>query len=453
MQAVFEYLDQFDLGAMADVNYRFRQNALAHLSETKSRDLKIKKLCVSDENQSKAIDVLRNFNKFIGPVQIVRSNEPSKILRILNRYCREQLTGLCLQEFEPFGLEDLLTCTVQPLFSNLAKLKLDHPRTSFNQSLLKMLPLWCPNLEELELEFFMNSYNHPFELLPLRGLHRSFSKLKSISLTCVMGLVDNDIDQFIKFNPQIVHVALNECEGLTERSLQTVAKSSQVETVLFDMGDCHYEIQSNDLSFLVGFDLLSKLKRLKLGAVEHALSILHEIVARKIPIEDLCVVGFGYVNTNLLVAKITSLKKLRILHLRFTPGLKTSHVHCISKQLSELTHLLLHFTSAIFFTQDLLDLIQNSKKLQSLILGCVDPNDVEEWTGTEIRIDDEIFKKIVDLVATRSVKLPLKVVLESLIYIVNVSKKMIDANKELLTLEIGKDVGLHAGRTSHGSQL
>lgn len=199
----------------------------------------------------------------------------------------------------------------------------------FNGAVLKMLPLWCPNLKELVLYFHVSQ-------ISAESLNRNFTKLELISLGSAGNIVDDDIERFLKWNPQLVDVCIWGCELLTNRVLQLVAK------YLPNIGKIALELEeeesSNDLDYRFNSGELSRLTSLHLGRVKYATSIIKDIAAKNIPVADLFIFDFDG-DVDIFVDNICGLEKLRRLELLSVKDLNASHIQKISNQLPKLSRI------------------------------------------------------------------------------------------------------------------
>lgn len=192
-----------------------------------------------------------------------------------------------------------------------------------------MLPLWCPNLKELVLYFHLGH-------IVVDSLNRNFPKLELISLGCAGNIVDDDIERFLKWNPQLVDVCIWGCELLTNRVLQLIAKYlPNVEKITLELEE---EKSSNDLDYQFNSGELSRLTSLHLGRVKFATSIIKDIAAKNIPVADLFIFDFDG-DVDIFVDSICGLEKLRRLELLSVRDLNVSHIQKISNQLPKLSRI------------------------------------------------------------------------------------------------------------------
>lgn len=250
------------------------------------------------------------------------------------------------------------------MFLRKLKIDIDNPR-NFNGTVLRMLPLWCPNLKELVLNLQSGHIEGD-------SLHRNFPKLELISLGSDNKIVDDNIEQFLKSNPQLVDVCIWRCKLLTSRVLQLIAKYlPNVEKVALELEE---ENSIDDLNYQFNSGELSKLTSLHLGRVKYATSIINDIAAKNIPVAHFFIFDFDG-NVDMFVDKISGLKKLRRLELLAIKDLNTPHIQKLAEQLPNLSRIDLDVLSPISFVDVLMDdVMPNRPNLKIRLCQFVDFN-------------------------------------------------------------------------------
>lgn len=230
------------------------------------------------------------------------------------------------------------------MFLRKLKIVIDNPQ-DFNEAVLRMLPLWCPNLKELVL---YSNGGH----IKADSLNRNFPKLELISLGATKNFVDDDIEKFLKWNSQLVDVCIWGCDLLTNRVIQLIGKYlPNVERVALEL---EVKGSSDDLNYQFNSGEFSRLTSLHLVRVKYATSIINDIAAKNIPVADLFIFDFDG-DVDVLVDKISGLKKLRRLELLSVGNLNASHIQKISNQLPKLSRIGLDLHAAISFVDILMD--------------------------------------------------------------------------------------------------
>lgn len=334
LREIFEHLDPYDLVAIVDVCRRFRHASTEdHFVRRKFGFFAFESHVLSPQKLKRLPNLLRHYSRFIKLIELKGLEGSHELIKLFSSYCSQIPTKLIISRENPVEIAVQLC-----MFRNIQRLDLVHLRP-FDQSILKMVPDWCPNLQKLRLLLI----DTPFE--PFDGLHRHFPKLKRISLRYCHTIVDDDIEQFLERNPQLVNVGIYECCKLSKRSLESIVKYlPQVESVWIEPIPGSPSI---DLNIQIVPGQLANLKSLRLSSVNLPASTIEKIAA----IEHFCLDGCNE-NNNIdsLVEKICRLTKLKSLNLQFVANLNAAHMHMIGKYLLELTHLNLHATGLMLTT-------------------------------------------------------------------------------------------------------
>lgn len=235
MQEIFKYLDLFGLCNVADVSIRFRQNAQAYFANSEYKDFSI----LNPEYEKYATDwlrlkpllitltprVLRNFGPFIRSIVVsnlvYRNLRPAhEVFNMIDRYCSEALVRL---QLEDYILSNKRLALERSLFRHIQKLTLQD--CDENDSFLRNLPSWSPNLRELEL--IGGSYKMIFRL------NQTFPNLVAISMVWC-NVTKNDLEEFLKCNSQLKKIVVKHCIHIDGSIFQSIAEYvSEIEEIRF----------------------------------------------------------------------------------------------------------------------------------------------------------------------------------------------------------------------------
>lgn len=136
------------------------------------------------------------------------------IMNCLHCYCNETLMKLELSQFNIIDDGEEST----PIFHRVQWLKVE--KCELTDLFLRMLPVSFPKLQELDLDTIETDDS----LLNFVGLHQRFENLVSIRFTRMPSLLDTDIDQFFKCNPQVRNVHIKDCCDKNESFFQIFEK-------------------------------------------------------------------------------------------------------------------------------------------------------------------------------------------------------------------------------------
>lgn len=420
LREVFEHLDPYDLGSIADVCHRFRHASTEdHFAHRKFVSLEFHSRQISPQMLQRLPNLLRNFSRFIEYIMVDELGESHKFIKLLGRYCSETLKSYSIKNLYSIEIAVHLS-----MFRNIRKLKL-YKVDPFDQLILEMLPFWCPELNELTLESVG-------ERPALTGLRRNFPKLERFLLHSCFDVMDDEIEHFVQRNPQLTHVYITKCRCLTESSLQSIVKyAPQIEKLHFNWENSFFRTETN-FQIRVNSSQLSKLKSLLMGPVKDAIPVLHHIVTRNIPIENLLLFRGYESDLDPLIQTICHMKTLKSLSIRYELGVRnTTHIPRIGKHLPELTHLDLNFSGFLVNAENLLELIRVSNKLQ--VLCYEDRDDI-----AEICTNVGTFMKMVKLIEKRPTKTPLKILLNAGERSIDIPAELLHKYKYILTIVVDK---------------
>lgn len=373
---VFRYGDMFDLADYADVCTRFRGIAAERFYQSKFREIdfveifyRLKRYFTYYEDESAGLrkfsSVLRNFGGLLITIKVSKYYKPHACVELLNRYCCAPgtLNELSLRFCEPSDAQMRLS---PPLFFHLRKLTLSEYQ--FEDSFLKMLPVWSPNLQELIVADLNNSNKVPNQF---NGLSVQFPKLDCISFRQVHTMKNTNLTKFLELNPQLKSISLFK-SSINISIFQSIAKYvPEIDSILY--------IIERSSSFIAEipkcFDKLKKLKLLSFecGDPLHTASIFCEIAAAKVPLEQLYLRDINFdrimdqdISTrqqyNHFLDNISKLTSLRTLWLEMVENLSASHILDICKYVMELTELRLSILSNT----------PNHNLSEDILLECID---------------------------------------------------------------------------------
>lgn len=168
--------------------------------------------------------MLRNFGEFIPELQQTDHGTLHSELRyrravidLLLKYCSGTLIELTLVNIKfTYGI----TILTRPLFERLQKLDLGECR--FSELSLEMLPLWAPELRELNLIYYNPCEEESEHESRFNFLHQPFPKLTRISLTRVPDLRNHDVGEMLKLNYQLKAITSNECKHIDGHVFQAL---------------------------------------------------------------------------------------------------------------------------------------------------------------------------------------------------------------------------------------
>lgn len=413
---VFKYLYLEDLCAAADVCRRFRRNAQSHFALKSKKHIlhiycsfhsatiflkprramyidKMKCIdCTGMSHYKHLLHVSQVLRIFGGSIKVIKLSERYDkehvelhakckriILDLISRYCSGTLSELSIDQCDLTGETET---TMRPLLLHLKRLYINECK--YSQSFEQMLSIFAPELQELQFSYDLRR--------PLRGpiyLHemqfdgiwrQPFPKLTLISFRSIYAEIHHGIEEFLKLNPQLKKIGLVNCPNIHGTIFQSIVTHVPgIETMEIDRVSTI--IDRNTFKYCGKLNCLNTLKLCTYGykfencpPVHHAFipSILYEIHAAKIALQHLYVYGAGsegeqsFKMTEELVDAISKFKTMKTLWLLKAGKLKMSHILGICGELRELLNLKLQRNEIIITADDLLKIIINLPKLQSL---------------------------------------------------------------------------------------
>lgn len=395
LREVFERMNIKDLTANADVCTRFRYNA-AQAARSKFKYLYMHK-CSSVGAYAK----LRNFGASVTSVcvdslygQKGRAQFQKRIIELLNLYCVGETIDLKLSRFD---IIDDLAVLMVPLLGRVQNLNLEDCQSG--GLFLKKLPFWSPELRELNCQSLNDSDR---EGMQFDGLHRNFPKLESIVIVRVAAVNITDIEEILKWNPQLKRIQLVSCCQLDESILKTIAK--HVPKIVKISLSTKSAKNSTNLEHL---PQLSELKTLILSVDDnhsYVQSIVPEIALAATALEHLDLSNFNLrYKYQQFVEGISKLKTLKTLRLCYVENMRVTNLLDMCKPLKQLSEVHLFRTNISLWIErpQLLEFVKNAEKLQKLEI--VGDQDIED----EVFVNVNTYMKLLSIVNQRKEKMKL----------------------------------------------
>lgn len=240
LREIFEYLELEDLCVVKDVCLRFKAISRAHVASKKLFEFENILLwdyshtysMVNQTNEVNTNEFLRRFGAFIESLTLMSHNgirfttisDQNRILESLNPHCVGTLNKL---ELWNFYIDAETALLVQPLLRGLRQLRLE--KCSCFESFVKMLAEWAPELRKLEFDQIKRIYDK--QEIRFVGVQLQFRSMEEISLKRVSNMCNDDIEELLKWNPQLKHIEID-CKYLHERIYDSVFKLvPQIESV------------------------------------------------------------------------------------------------------------------------------------------------------------------------------------------------------------------------------
>lgn len=442
---VFQYMNALDLCAIADVCSRFRQNAKASFAHFISKhidfwegfyhhDMVRPQMLITSQLQ-------RNFGEFIekirqtsvynrGASPKLRMAYQTMALEHLSVHCNASLVDLELVDFE---LTEKITPKMRPVLKRLKKLTFH--QCKFSGLFLKMLPLWCRELEELKFDCIMPHKGvHIFA-----GLHQTFRKLTKISFGYVDELQCNDINEILKFNPQMKGIELLFDRHLDYRIFESIADLVPgVEQICIRLKKYASKFRTKPIGRVIT-KYFGKLRNLKsfeidyrLGPSDIIVSAIGHLADARAPLERLCLRALTlHRSAHRLVEEVSKLKMIETLQISSTSGLNASRITCICGQLIRLNKLILE-VDFLPTAENILEWTRTGAKLQ--LLSLVPLVYFAESHKTVINVDT--FTELTGIVRQRVIAAHLKIELSTHSYKSSVPDDLAKRHQDLLTLDV-----------------
>lgn len=341
-----------------------------------------------------------------------------KVVQLLIQHCSGTLKKVLI--FKKFDLSDEVIWDMRPLLENLQ----EFAYVGASEMLLKMLPLWSPELRELHL------YSVPE--LNNKDLWR-FDGLNNLTSICFRGIHDLTNDYFqalLKCNPQLELIRIHNCKNVDYRCiLQVIAKHAPGVKELTIVNNIYYTSELYDVSteFAGGFKNLDSL-RLNFGfGVSNLESVICEIASARAALQQLNIECFDVRDPDLFVDGILNFKELKVLKLSDVNGLTASDICSICRYSSEV-RLKVDVT---LNGENIMQLIENAQNLSSLTVTYFSMN-LPIWSEKiAIHVDD----RMVNLLETRLKRAQLKIQLDRRLYSINIPSDLARLHRNTLKIE------------------
>lgn len=241
LREIIEYFDLCDYCAFGSTCSRLREVTQAHIASNPEIDKILlwnfsdKLSMVNVKHKVNTMEFLRMFGPFIKSITmmgikpspifrighnkksfIIQREDQDRIFQLLVQYCTAMLKEL---ELWNYFLTDETALVLQPLLRNLHRLRIEE--TGIGDLFLKMLPHWAPELRELEFDSIRRYGIH--ENVQFVCLQQKFPHLEVISLNWVKGIANEDIEELLKWNPQLKHIEVR-CDNVNRNIFDIVFK-------------------------------------------------------------------------------------------------------------------------------------------------------------------------------------------------------------------------------------
>lgn len=402
IREVFQHLELTDLVAVSDVCGRFRYNAQAHFATSEHSTELWFWLYNAKPNEkfleiSKTIRIFGAVAKsitifdFRGKCDSILHPTTIQIINLMRKHCTEQLSEL---GFFVSRISARVIRMLRPLFPHLKVLNIGGSDG-------------------------------------IGILFESFPKLESICLDGI-SLNGNDFTNFLRRNSHLKKISICSCHEVNYNIFRSIA------TYVPHIEDLHFSASSHSGgTFEENYKHLTKLLKLtslSLGDTDDSsLSVIIGMSKANIPIENL---QFHIRETSRMreqyMEGILGFKKLKRLTLLGNECLSSSDIVSISKNLTELQVITL--IKPELPVQDLLEILRNGDKLKQIYCYWVgDDDDDEDVKFMHV----EYFVEMIRILEKRPERTHLKLMLVARDgFSTNIPKELMDAHKDILTLEM-----------------
>lgn len=376
---ILKHLTPLDMCAVKDTCHRFRGLAEKHMKLYYSTEA----LVISDRTRNESDNVynrMKIFTKFCGVFRMLdisildvcwhEENDSDVFTKI--RKCEPKLDSLALT-----GKNFALALSRLPkTLRNLKKIRLEYfDAVAFEcdirrEDILKDLLKKCTNVEEIYFGARVNVLGCRYQAT---FLNQKFKHLRSLELFEVRDIDLNNLNLFLKLNPNIQRITLKQCVRLRDLTYVNFARNApniQGIAISFNKLD-HLENRYTPLRQANAYALLDKLKCLSFDTCETRITDLIISLGKKNSLIYLTLTHvFEKVNEGLGEA-FCNMKNLKILRLNITYyNLHNTHFKEFYKVLSSnLVNLVeLHLLQSQVTFQQICDIVKNSFSLQKLYL-------------------------------------------------------------------------------------
>lgn len=444
LEKIFQHLDVKDLGRVADVCARFRKNAKACFVNADLEVLDFEQCDdISTAQELLAISkVLRNFGANVKEIHLrsgefdeeSRSEYQYKTLKLLNLYCAGTLIEINLVGFD---IDDDIALMIRSVLFNLRELRLE--RCKFGNLFLEMLPFCAPELREMHF-YYIRHLNDEWKWVKFYGLHQPFENLTKLTLHHIDDVKNIDIEEFLKWNPQVRQIDISACGNLSDAIYRSIGiHTPHIETLRCDAIKQTDQWRNNAKYFGQLKNLCSLETNVYPGySSAFLLSAICAMGAGRVPLTHLRlahVVLHGQLFQ--FIVGISQLKTLKVLKLECIEGLDWIDIHEICKHLRQLSELHLDtiMPALLLTANDLLETVRNAKKLEFLYINKWRFDDAEEKC-----FDVDMYLEMVEIVGRRREKIHLLVSVSSgrglLRDAAQIPKKLFKRYENILTLEV-----------------
>lgn len=425
LREVFEHLHLLDLCTVAAVCTHFKAIAQFQFATSKNKRFSFRQVdrtptlfvnnVKNDETEARLKQiskVMHTFGAFIEAISVgdwfdkFPEIYPNEIVDLLTRFCSEKLSEL---EIWRLTFTDITVHKIRPVLRNLKTLNLSFCEWGQYHVLLKSLPSWSPELQEL---IFHQSLD---KKCSFTGLWQNLPKLEKVAFKLAeVGMYV--VGSFLKSNPQIIEAVFEDCYNLNDHIIRLIAKHiPQIEKLTIE------NIYSNGPSNLKHLGQLRNLKSLSIASINHEpVNDIHicEIDFANIPLEYLSLSVFEFTEKfDQFVSAISKLDKLKYLKLSQVNGVNSSHIVAMCKHHSHLTELHITYNERLVLSvQNMLEILQIASKLEKFIYTTPEPDEENETESKEsknveehIWIDGDAYKKFVNVLQNRCRKIYLSI--------------------------------------------
>lgn len=247
LREIIKYFDLCDYYAFGSTCSRLKEVTQTHIASSGKDKILLWNYSdtfsmVNVKHKVNTVEFLRIFGPIIKSITVMGKGSISaaRSFHLLVQYCTAMLKEL---ELWNYYLTDEMALVLQPLLLNLHRLRIEE--TKVGDLLMKMLPQWAPELRELEFDSISRSRYDIHKKVQFVGLHQKFPKLEIISLNWVNGITNDDIEELLKWNPQLKHIEVR-CFNVSRRIFDIVFKLvPNIEYVRVHYGGAWIEWEKN----------------------------------------------------------------------------------------------------------------------------------------------------------------------------------------------------------------
>lgn len=378
---IFKYLSPMDMCAVKDTCHRFRGLAENHMQRVYStKELVIGGTRTESYSIQNIYERLKIFSKFCGTIKMLNISVLDKYWHLENdsnifstiRKSNPKLESLTLtgKNFE------MALSRLTKTFPNLKKIKLEYfDAVEFEydirrEYIIKEIFKKCANVEEIFFGARLNMMGCRYQGI---FLNQKFKCLRSLELYEVRDIDLNNLNLFLKRNPNIQRITLRQCVRLKDLSyVNFVQNAPNIEGIALSFNTLdHLENRYTPFRQAEQFQLLDKLKCLSLDTCNTRITdFIISLCENKSLICLTLTHVFEKVNEG-LGAAFCNMNNLKILRLNITYyNLNNTHFKDFYKLLSRnLVSLVeLHLLQSQVTFQQICQIVENSSSLKKLYL-------------------------------------------------------------------------------------